>query len=863
MIPRRSFNGVIPSGVDPEIARYLFTDYSVCYPVISGSFDADLPVKERGVLNLSKRFVPFFSVSYHSVVAKQAVEEIIGKQSKTPAGMIAGNRMRTLCEQTEQVVGYMARGLNLSKEALEIEHQSLISKPVPNIPHVLGDWLALAKGEGRVLQDWVPFIAFSFLADLPSQEEMVVKKFGQLAKKGDDVDYGVFLETESGKKLDEQGISSLPDLLLCHPYKIIALFLLNTNSFLKDIGVLAQPDSTALEEIVGSILSGMKKKVYEIMVLRDGRKGETLEAIGRRYGVTRERIRQIEKKGFGYLNRLNSLNLIKKVFNPLFEEWFLDHSDSFDLLSFEEIEACFKNPNALDDLLIILAAEGKRPTFSRNEDLGILFCASDHNDLASIIKSAAKTLPFIIGPRQFKALSPAFQRAALSLGAYKVGPEGRYVRGYQEKGAIVLKIVEEAFPCGYRIYDKKHYALFERVWREKFGKTAEVPTMVSVRGLVTSRWILCGEGAYWPKRKSPTLPASLYWEICSFIKEYAPAVYYKSIYYSFKEKLEEIGFTNPSMFKAVFDAIDQKFNHSADYLKFEYWQGTVYDAMVQVASSIKGIFTLDTMRERFPYVENPVFLFCFNKYPKVVHLYNEYYLYVDEKTFSENDLRDLREFTAFWIEKTGMGSISASKLYEKLKYVDKTNLLERLQYVMNENALLAIIAATSSHCFETSYTFIGLKGKTPKNRTEALKMYVSSTDEFDKSDVDFAMQKYGVSGNYYTFLDVIGFAKETHVQISRDVVLKKALLNLPEDTILTIGQTLKGLVGLLGVIDTRTFDRYSTLPPVPGRTWDKYLLAGVVRSYFSNDYELSYTDPNYKITDFIIKVRRKRNESAE
>ena len=863
MIPRRSFNGVVPSGVDPEIARYLFTDYSVCYPVVSGSFDADLSAKERGVLNLAKRFVPFFSVSYHSVVAKQAVEEILGKQSKTPAGMMAGNRMRALCEQTEQVVGYMARGLDLSKEALEIEYQSLVSKPVPSIPHVLGDWLALVKGEGRVLQDWAPFIAFSFLADLHSQEEMVVKKFGQLAKKGDDVDYGVFLETESGKELAEQGISSLPDLLLCHPYKIIALFLLNTNSFLKDIGVLAQPDSTVLEEIVGNILSGMKKRVYEIMVLRDGRKGETLEVIGRRYGVTRERIRQIEKKGFGYLNRPNARNAIRSAFSPLFEEWILDHSDSFGLLAFEEAEACFKNPNTLDDLLIILAAEGKRPMYSRNENLGLIFQASDYNDLPNIIKSGANTLPFIVGPEQFKALSPAFQRAALSLGIYKVGPEGRYVRGDKEKWTIVLKIVEEAFPDGYRIYDETHYARFERAWKGKFGKNAETPTMVSVRGLVTHHWTLCGEGTYWPEEKSPTLPASLYSEICSFIKDHVPAVYYKSIYYSFKEKLEEIGFTNPSMFKAAFDAIDKKFHHSADYLKAKDWPGAIYDAIVLVASLNKGIFTFDTMRERFPYVENPVFLFCFNKYPKVVHLYNEYYLYVDEKTFSENDLRDLREFTASWIEKTGMGSISASKLYEKLKYVDKTNLLERLQYVMNENALLAIIAATSSHYFETSYTFIGLKGKTPKNRTEALKMYVASTDEFDKSDVDFAMQKYGVSGNYYTFLDVIGFAKETHVQISRDVVLRKALLNLPEDTILTIGQTLKGLAGLLGVIDTRTFDRYSTLPPVPGRTWDKYLLAGVVRSYFSNDYELSYTDPNYKITDFIIKVRRKRNETAE
>ena len=53
-------------------------------------------------------------------------------------------------------------------------------------------------------------------------------------------------------------------------------------------------------------LAGLSEREQEILLMRHGFRGEpmTLEQIGREYGVTRERIRQIEVKAIKALRRL-------------------------------------------------------------------------------------------------------------------------------------------------------------------------------------------------------------------------------------------------------------------------------------------------------------------------------------------------------------------------------------------------------------------------------------------------------------------------------------------------------------------------------------------------------------------------------
>ncbi len=58
-------------------------------------------------------------------------------------------------------------------------------------------------------------------------------------------------------------------------------------------------DSKLLKETINNLLDTLKKREKEVIRMRfglDGGDGMTLEQIGKEYNITRERIRQIEKK---------------------------------------------------------------------------------------------------------------------------------------------------------------------------------------------------------------------------------------------------------------------------------------------------------------------------------------------------------------------------------------------------------------------------------------------------------------------------------------------------------------------------------------------------------------------------------------
>lgn len=72
-------------------------------------------------------------------------------------------------------------------------------------------------------------------------------------------------------------------------------------------------DQNELKRILRDVLDTLKPKERDILILRfglDDGKTRTLEEIGQQYGVTRERIRQIEEKA---IRRLRHPSRAKKL----------------------------------------------------------------------------------------------------------------------------------------------------------------------------------------------------------------------------------------------------------------------------------------------------------------------------------------------------------------------------------------------------------------------------------------------------------------------------------------------------------------------------------------------------------------------
>lgn len=859
MISHLCFNGYWPSEINPVYARYLFSDEALSYSFL----DYFLTTKQFNRSSLENEV----EVVFHNCPFPFRKETTNGRidcfrlvfDEKQPHGLLVPRREALdNYEKTQRSVGFFDRTLKLTDDQREAERKSLLDSSHPDICHAMGTFLAERVLAKELPQKAVKNILFAFFYEFEDQNLLIEKTILKLGGLSEEAVLKAVFDTEIGKNLIDHGITTLEELTLCSANKIQALFPFGAIEFCKTLSASFPIKLESIAKKCSELIGELMPKEELTVRYRSGLTNKTLDEIGNDLGVTRERIRQIEAKAIRKLAHPNRANIYNEYVLAPFNRWFLENRDAYGLVPLSTIEKELGDEKFLDSLITILTLADKRVrfvSFKYDYDIGVLHEIGI--DLKEVYRTLAESLPDTFGEKAFEDLPEYIKKGFLLYKTYKLNDLGKYVRAGKNKRSDYLDVIEETFPDGYRLYSKQDYDKFAASWKEKNGDDCGVPSPAAVRGAISSYWQLYDDGLYQPKHKCPTIPDYVLPLIYDFIEMHLPAVYYKSIFFQNEAFFLDLGIENPAMLKGAFDPLDNKYKHERDYLKSKSWTGTCYDAIARVARSIEGIFDYNKLRESFPYVDNYVFAFCLDKQEDIIHLFNEYYLHVDATTFSNDDLADLEVFIDRCLISSGVDSISCSKLYEKLKFVDETNLLQRLQYAFNENALLAIIDKCLGCFYDTTFNYVGRKGKTAENRWAALTQYIQSKDEFRKDDLDAAAQKYGMSVNI-TFMDLVkGFAA-THVQVGKDLLIKKELLQIDDAFVSAFASAISMLVKTFGELNTKTFNRYFLLPNVPGRTWTKHMLAGIARSYLNDEYEVATTDSDYRTTDFII--RRKKDE---
>lgn len=81
------------------------------------------------------------------------------------------------------------------------------------------------------------------------------------------------------------------------------------------------------QKICQPLFKDLPQRTKEVILCRfglEGGKKETLEAIGEKYGLTRERVRQIEEDGIKRMKKSPSFSNLERIFQKFrvyFKEW--------------------------------------------------------------------------------------------------------------------------------------------------------------------------------------------------------------------------------------------------------------------------------------------------------------------------------------------------------------------------------------------------------------------------------------------------------------------------------------------------------------------------------------------------------------
>ncbi len=195
----------------------------------------------------------------------------------------------------------------------------------------------------------------------------------------------------------------------------------------------------------GILLRGLSSRTEDVLVRRFGLRGEreTLEEIGAKYGITRERIRQIQDDGLRILEKRTQASECQKVFKA-----FAKTLKNFGSLRKEDVLLTDLGSNNENYVYFLLTISKQFQRFSETEDFHA-FWATDKN----AFENAKKAIGSFIAELQKKQRPmslPNFCLTSYAEISKKVlrGPEGLYglrewpeinPRGIKDKAFIVLK----------------------------------------------------------------------------------------------------------------------------------------------------------------------------------------------------------------------------------------------------------------------------------------------------------------------------------------------------------------------------------------------------------------------------------------
>ena len=103
--------------------------------------------------------------------------------------------------------------------------------------------------------------------------------------------------------------------------------------------------------------------------------------------------------------------------------------------------------------------------------------------------------------------------------------------------------------------------------------------------------------------------------------------------------------------------------------------------------------------------------------------------------------------------------------------------------------------------------------------------------------------------NYLQFMEDMS---DDYVQIDINTMLKKDKLNISSSELEYIKKSVDLILNNFSIINTENFKGYSLLPKIR-YVWNKYLLIGILRTFYSDDYEIVNTGNKYSNTDFEVR----------
>ena len=441
---------------------------------------------------------------------------------------------------------------------------------------------------------------------------------------------------------------------------------------------------------------------------------------------------------------------------------------------------------------------------------------------------------------------------------YRLFYNRAYIKRNLNKSWVIGKLIQELFPNGYRISNKSDYEKAKEEFIKRFGTYKEFPSARAVSSLIL-RENCCqiNKGTYKYRKDCAIIPQDLINEIIDYIIKNSPTVLYRSIYCEFKLKLNSLDINNYYYLKGIIDPVlPKEFLTKRNYITIKNEEISSIQIMTQFIQSFEGVFKLDDIQNKFKGVEDyTIYNVLYSEAKKgLIFLSSKRFIYVAKLNLDNNVVLELKNFIKNLFQTMQTDVLSSRKIYARLSLTNK-NLLSKLKIITDSFSTFSLIKCLFNNDYSFNRPLINLNKNSKINSYGLVCNYVTTLGTFNSNTIKEYVLKMNIRG-LNSYLEFMEDQSDEFVQIDIDTMVSKNRIDIDENKLKEIRKCLDIILCKIEKIDTSNFRSYILFPLLKYH-WNKYLLVGIIRSYFSEIYEIQNTCEFYDKTEFII--RRKSN----
>lgn len=605
-----------------------------------------------------------------------------------------------------------------------------------------------------------------------------------------------------------------------------------------------------LREEIADLFSVLYPNERNQQVVQQRAQKKTLDQIGRQYGLTRERIRQLENKMQRTFNaRQSRIKIISKI-NA-------DKNNAALVTPANIAEYCTEN---LQELLFLLrGCESSNFTYDKDLDVFIIGSDSLHERAFSFVEKLPDIMPvsdvskFYQEAKDEYDLPQEMVDKAISE-TYKLTGEV-YHRITLSLANIYTEIIKEYYPNGIDAYNPATISRFRQLIFEKYGPVKLPENDRALTARIAGICILCDRGRYRLKQKQ-YIPKELAQRICDYIENSDMDIFMTNTLFAvFENDLRKHGVDNKYYLQGILHELyGDRFFFTRDYISKDPSITSIYPSIVNFIWGSDYPVTKDQILEQFPGLPE-IAISIATSDPEVLAYYGGTFFHVDSLKISDDEKKYLSSVMQQIVED---GNIHHTKEVYAAVNAEKPEIFTR-------NGALYPFSAGSilEHLFQNKYEFdrpfIAKKGIDISSPADRLHEFVNKHTIVTIAQISEFIRSSKI--NVPSHLDLIDECNDRFLLTDADT------LQIIENTGASreIAQTIE--VMILGEISEtiriKDLQCWGQLPAIKV-PWTDWLVYSVLRKWGDNvDVAASYPQFRYAVPLVAPKGKMDTTQYAE